>query len=500
MSGYNGVKRSRFSAFGYHAADEQRTSGRATPYGGSGDRHDRYDRKLLRDMSQAFDRDNPILNAVISRACDNIVGHGFNLQMNTGDEKLDLEIQSRWKAWWKNPEVRKLDRGWQVERSTLASVMRDGDIAAIKLFSGDFQMIESERIDRPGSYMRNAHGRVEDGIQLGERGEPLGAWVCDYSDSGMVQVQKGQFYDWAKLVFVANRRRLSQTRGMPAGIPVFPMIHRLSEVLDAEAVAWQILSRFAVAINRKGGPEQAYNESTELEGLPSNVGKEERPERSTDVGHAILFHGEPGEELKGIERNIPGANFPDAVRMFLRLIGMPFGMPLELLLLDFSQTNYSSAKASLEQAYRAFKAWQRLLWENFHDPLLEWKLAEWYGPELLEKANHKWLVPEFPWLDPLKEAQAAGLSMALGLQTHSQAIAGRGGDRDDWLRERQKEYVSAYQVQQNVLKATDNKVNIPIELLVGLNDKILAEAVKSEVADKQAASAEDSDSENEGAE
>ena len=39
------------------------------------------------------------------------------------------------------------------------------------------------------------------------------------------------------------------------------MLHRINDVCDSEAIAWQMLSRLAVAIIRKGGPEQAYAES-----------------------------------------------------------------------------------------------------------------------------------------------------------------------------------------------------------------------------------------------
>ncbi|MCP4639434.1 MAG: phage portal protein [bacterium] len=478
----------KYDQFGYHAADEQRTSGRLTPQGGSGDRQDRWDRRLLRDMSARFDRDNPIQNALISRALDNIVGHGFKLQMNTGDEAKDKAIQDQWCDWWKRPEVRKLDAGWQVERHVLASCMRDGDIAAIKLGTDDIQLIEAERIYHPNVKKPNDR-RVEDGILLDSVGRPLSMYVCDYSANGMVQRRTtGKVYPWEKVVFVAHRRRVSQTRGMPVHVPAFPMLHRLNEICDSEAIAWQLLARFALSVNRENGPTLAYNESTAKTGLPTNPNQEERPERSQDIGTAILFHGEEGEEIKGIERNLPGSDFPESVRMFLRLIGMPFGMPLELLLLDFSQTNYSSAKASLEQAYRAFRAWQRLLWENFHDPLLSWKLAEWY-PELKNK-THTWITPNFPWLDPLKEAEAAGLGIALGLTTHGEAIAGRGGDREAWLRERQKEYLSAYKVQQEIAKQCGG-YEPPIELLVGLNDKVLAQTAKVEAAEVTADASKD---------
>ncbi len=440
-----------YTSLGYRAAAVERKSGRPLPQGGSGDYHLRADRELLCRIAEGFDRDNPIYQGLVNRSVDAILGiDGFGLQLKERDESLNRRVEDDWADFAEQPEVRRLFHWQDCERLSLRSVFNDGDVAAIKTKSGKFQFIESELITggRRASGASRDGGRIEQGVELDPLGAPLAFWIAPRDDNGYVQRAKARRYKEEDCIYAPALRRYSQTRGEPVLTASFSMIHRINDVCDAEAIAWQLLARFALTINRTGGANQAFQESDE-----DDDGSDAPPDladRVSDVEAGTFFHGEKGETISAVERTLPGANFPESVRMYLRLIGLPLGLPLEIILLDYSRTNYSSARAALEQAYRFFISWQRWLMRRHHNPAFLW----WYRRRLLQgkfkktapdRPRFEWVAPEFPWIDQLKEAQAWGLRIDRGLATQGQALRSLALDRNDWLDDREKEIESAIQ-------------------------------------------------------
>jgi capsid protein len=259
----------------------------------------------------------------------------------------------------------------------------------------------------------------------------------------------------------------------------FPMLHRINDVCDSEAVSWQQLARYAVAILRQGGPQVGYLESAEDEDKSDDEGNDTTT-RVTELDYALLFHGEPGEEVKGIEHNIPGKDFPASIRMFLRLLGLPLGLPLEIILLDWTGSNYSQSRAVLEQAFETFQTYQDVLEEQFYTPVLNWKLDHWsaeIGPRALAELRsgvrtdgtptYEWIRPTFPWLDQLKEAQAHAAKLDRTLTTHAHVCKSQKLDREDVLSTRQQEVEDAIQMAQTIEKKFPGS-RVPWQIFAGL--------------------------------
>ncbi|MCW8129615.1 MAG: phage portal protein [Planctomycetota bacterium] len=433
-----------YGMLGYEAATKARAQGKAVPTGGSADYHARYDLDILRRQSQTFDRDNGLYRGIINRAVDNILGDGFALQARTSKKKTNEQLERLWHEWCKDPEVRGLHTWWSIERVVLRSVLVDGDIAALKTEDGRIQLIESERIatsktalfDRP----------IVQGIELNPQGRPVAYYIAHYDRAGLVNSSAAERKNAENIELVASLERASQTRGLPAQVSNFPMFHRINDVCNSEAIAWQLLARFAIAISRENAATLGYGQSRQD---PAKAGQQENtsPDRIQEFDEAIIFHAEKGESLRGIERNLPGANFPSSITMFIRLLGLPVGMPLELVLLDWSKTNYSSARAALEQAFRMFACWQRLLRQRFHAPIYRWKVMQWIAeglvPDSPDILRHEWIVPSFPWIDQLKEAQAWGMRIDRGLSTQAEALKSVNRDRGEWLQARAAEIQDA---------------------------------------------------------
>ena len=159
------------------------------------------------------------------------------------------------------------------------------------------------------------------------------------------------------------------------------------------------------------------------------------------------------KDLKGIEQNRPNQHFYESVKTFLRLITTSIGIPVEYLLFDFTKSNFSQSRSTLTLAYYVFREWQQLMIRLFHRRVWNWLAGTWVAdgslwlPKSMEFAElmraQTWMPPAFPWVDPLKEAQAWEKQLAVNLSTHAQAIAASGHDRDEQNDQREKEIKDA---------------------------------------------------------
>jgi len=442
VSGGDGVR------FGYRAADEIRRSPNVIPAGGSEDFHLRRDRDVLVRQSRALARDNGLFQGIHRVAIDNILGGGFALQATTANARTNERLEALFAEWSESPEIRGMDFWDQVEQFALSDMMIAGDVGAILLDDGKIQIIEAERIDHGRTQTKTGGNRMESGIELDRYGRPLRYYVKNYDTRSSQTSGRARPIDAESFVFAAHRRRSSQTRGVPALLATFADINRLDDILSSEAASWQILSRLAVSRKQDEGPTlAAQNTTTQDNYTPSD---EDLAQTVTDVGMALIFNCKPGESIEGIQHNIPGPNFESSVRVYLRLLGLPLGLPLELIILDWSQSNYSSARAALEQAFLNFRRWQLRLQRNWHTPIYRWLVRRWIDEgtiaERPDVMRHAWIAPEFPWLDQLKEAQAWGMKLDRGLALHAEALKSVRRDRDEYLQMRTREIEGAHEI------------------------------------------------------
>ena len=420
-------QRGYYNSYGYHAARMANADGRA-PTPGTGDYHQAYHREGLIAQSREFMRDNGIYRGMVDRAVGYIVGGGFELQVTTKDPEYNKKVEKLWKDYWKKPETRGLLSGRLVQKMLCREVIVAGDTAAMKIDTGLLQLIEAEQIAGPFKIAKN-------GIQTDDYGKIKNFYITPYSQRGRVDKYKATAYPPEVVSYLANIDRPSETRGVPACQSVFPMMHRLNDICDSEAASWQLLSRLAVSIGKENAEADAYKLSTDDPNKTNTDTTGDAATRVTQLDYALIFHGAPGDSIRGIDRNIPGKDFSASVTMFLRLLGLPLGLPLEIILLDWTKSNYSQARSVLLQTYLSvFLDWQSLLEESFFEDIFSWKLKEWTQKGLLPQQDdivkHEWIKPSFPWIDQLKEAQAHKLKVGLCFETQNQVCKSQNKDRE----------------------------------------------------------------------
>jgi len=79
------------------------------------------------------------------------------------------------------------------------------------------------------------------------------------------------------------------------------------------------------------------------------------------IAPGMELTGRPGEKLQGFSPNVPNAEFFQHVRLILTLVGVNLGLPLCIVMLDGSETNFSGWRGALDQAKMGFRHNQRWL-------------------------------------------------------------------------------------------------------------------------------------------
>ncbi len=457
----NGSKR---GGMGYDAADNlRRVDGLPVGRVQIGRSAESVDRDRLINVSRAMFRNNSIYRGIINHMVNYIVGRGISLQPQSDDNDWNRAATKQWAKFWRRPEVRDMWSGKRLIEHVCRELLITGEIWLLYTDLKKVQMLQSEQIV---PFLSN----YDAGVRTNRYGKPTVYNVAPISDTGQIARYEAKPVPAASMIAAYMAEDPSSLRGMPPGQSSFEMLYRLEDICDSEAQAWHVLSQIALTINREGGPDAAYGEAG-AQGADAGSGVDGSDFQITEFDKGMVFQGGIGDIIHGIDRNIPGKDFPESVRMFLRLIGLPFGIPLEIVLLDWTQSNYSQSRAVLEQAHETFEDFQTLIADAILAPLYRRKLSEWLADGTLPAANsspdHTWIMPPFPWIDPEKEGKAQAQLIELGLDSYNAALQRRGESADAIMRQNVSDVIDAITAAKQVEDGTG--VKVPWQYFAGRN-------------------------------
>lgn len=463
----------RYDQQGYRAAKFALESRAELAYG-SADYQMRYDRDTVVALSRQLDQDNWLYEAIFNRFCDYVLGPaGFTIQAKTSDDYLNDKIeQELWPRFAEAPEITGEFDWRDCQEITLRERGVAGDTLWVELgpgagdAAGKLQHIEAERIVS-GRRKADNGDRVEQGVQLNQSGRRIAYYIADVDDVGVVRVNDAKPYPAFDCHYVPGRvKRSSETRRMPVLNSSISIAHRIDDILTSEAVAWQVLSRLVATLKREGN---AAGKHAIRAGINARAKTTKNTSESaqtaqlvSDLGMALLFQAGPKDELSVVPQNRPSQQFKESLMLFVRLFGVPLGMPLEILLLDWQGANYSNARAILLQAFLAFRIWQRGQVTAYDTPVYRRRIGRWIAEGALpwrpDIFNHTVDLPGWPWIDEDKEVSAWAKKIDRAIATQTEALASLGKDRREQLRIRKKEILEAWQAAMEIEEETKGKI------------------------------------------
>lgn len=421
---------SSFSSDPYRNANSTRISGAAPARSTSADfsLESQDSRINMVDRARELERNNPIADGILSRSVENVVSNGIKPQAKTSDPEWNKLAEELWEQEFvPNADVRGFDDFYGLQALVQRSLVRDGDIGAIKLGNGQLQLVESDQIAAPHGKRFTANH--VDGIDTDKRGKPITFYIVEQNTPQQITQNRRDHAPRKKvsaenMIFMALRKRAGQTRGVTRFATIFHYFHQTERLIHAVITAARMAACVGLFI-KSNFPPGVPNTTTDSDG------------KNRDKWHlepAMVKYLERGEEIGQLTPHQPGTNFDDFLSSLFRLIGLPFGQPLELMMMDYSRTNYSSARAALLQAYRAFRIDQNRLVKSFCRPCYLWQVERWIEDGKLpfreDWKKHIWVPPGWTWIDPLKEIQADMMAVDAGFKSLSDVAMSQGRD---WL-------------------------------------------------------------------
>jgi len=427
-----------------------------------------------------LERNNGIAAGGIRTGVDNIVGSGLRLSA-----KPDYRALGRDKEWadeWaKNVEAK-----WRTFADTVdfdaARQLTFGGMTAMQLrtsmLAGDALALALwfQESDRPGAKWRTVLQAVDParlatppttldgptmrgGIEINGYGEPQAYWIrkTHPADVGGYGTARADFervpartaFGRRKVVHLFEKLRPGQSRGRSIMTSVMGSFRMLDHYQRIELQTAVVNSMIAAFIETPLSGEQIAQMFGETDEWAQSKFGQSRNGWDVKLEGAGIIPLHPGDKLSPFTPNRPSTAYASFVEAVLRTIGTGINMPYELIMRDFSKTNYSSARAALLEAWRYFMSQREWLSTYWCDPVYELWLEEAVSKGEVDAPGFydnraaycrcQWIGPGRGWIDPLREAQAAKVRLESGISTLERESAEQGADWEEVLEQRARE-------------------------------------------------------------
>lgn len=444
------------------------------PLPGSADADTLPDLGTMTARSRDLTRNNGVMAGGIQTLRDNIVGATLRLSA-TPDYRLLGWSREKAREWGNHSEAQ--FRTWAettecdaartlnllgMSLQALGGAMMNGDVAALPLWlprngsswATRLMVLESDRLATPLELRHRAN--IRGGIEFDQYGAPVAYYLLKqhpgdvllggFTGAAWQEWERIPAYtDWGRRRFLHlhDKERTGQSRGKPIVASVMKDFHMLGKYASNELQASLANSLVAAFLQSDMDSQQA----AEVFGTDasSDIWKDfmgRKPMVRQMEGAAILPLP-PGATLQPFSPGRPNPSFEAFMLASMRNIAAGLNMPYELLMKDFSRTNYSSARASLLEAWRYFNGRRRWLTDYWLRPIYELWLEEAVNTGVIEapdfyRNRHAYTRCRFifggrGWVDPVKDATASKIRRESQVSTLEQECAEQGLDYEEVL-------------------------------------------------------------------
>lgn len=349
-----------------------------------------------------------------------------------------------------------------IQFQNIFSLLVNGEFINLPLMINDpnrryslaLQVLDPVRLRTP--FGMSAVADIRDGIRLGNMGQPTGYLIADPEDGRFTTSLDLRSYreitpttgHRPNLFHRFVKKSPEQIRGVSILAPAMKFFRDMADYMDFELVGSIVASSFPVWIE-KNTPYDALATGTE--------GVDGDPNFYRELAPGGVYYGNSGEKPHILGGSRPDNSFSVFLETILRAVGAAAGMPYEVVAKDFSKTNYSSARAALEEAWRVFGQYQdwlvtyfcQIVWEMvFEEAFLRGYIKlpkgapDFYSAKA-EWTAATWIVPERTQLDPVKEMAASIMGLNANLVTAADIAAKRGKDWEAQYQQRSREVKKA---------------------------------------------------------
>jgi lambda family phage portal protein len=337
----------------------------------------------------------------------------------------------------------------------LGGTLLNGDALALPLWlprpgaswSTRLLMVEADRLRTPiGLQMRDD---IRGGIERDRYGAPVAYYLTKRhpGDSWSMGIDPEYeripaFTAWGRrrVLHLHDKERAGQSRGKPIVTAVMREFHMAGKYANTELQAAVSNSLIAAFLESDLSPEASANlfgdDPRAAWGQSLHQARNMR-----ELKGAAVIPLPVGARLSSFTPGRPNPSFEAFMLATLRHIAAGLNIPYELLVKDFSKTNYSSVRAALLEAWRYFNGRRRWLMDVWLRPIYELWLEEAINAGEIEapgfyQNRHAYTRCRFifggkGWVDPVKEAQASVIRRNAHMSTLEAECAEQGLDYEE---------------------------------------------------------------------
>jgi capsid protein len=234
-------------------------------------------------------------------------------------------------------------------------------------------------------------------------------------------------------VYIARRTEANQVRGESCFAQVFDLLNQVDLYVDAVVIAARMAAIFGLIFKERTAQQQ-------FGALPTMTNAKGDAQRAVTLENGLVKYVGQQDDVVQVQAQQPMSQTPDFVRAMLRMIGLPFDMPLEIIARDMSKVNFISGRLGLAGYYRA-KDVEARAYAHHWSRIYQWWISKMVkSGELSEQApdrfwNHEFTRSPGAMADPRGELQAALLEISMGIQSPQRYAASLGRDYESIQRQ-----------------------------------------------------------------
>lgn len=444
------------------------------------------DKYLLDARSNDIVRNDAFAQSGVQLHKDNIVGAQYRLNAkprlrvlgldDTWEDEFAEEVEEKFTNWAESfnnwPDASRRNTLTSMVRLAVGTYLVGGEVLATaewmretdRAYRTAIQMIANDRLSNPGDQGYDME-RTRGGVRLSASGAPIGYYIRQASPGGMFDWNRSMKWSYIRarngigrpqVIHILEQQRPSQTRGVSqfaAALREMRITKRFRDITLQNAV---VNASFAAAIESELPPAQAFESigggdvgssvvqyAQQFLGAIAAYGNNAR---NMQIDGVKIPHLMPGTKLNMMPMGKPGGIGSEFEQSLLRYLAADLGVSYEQLSRDYSETNYSSARAGMVETWKYMQSRKKMVADRFAGMIYRLWFEEavnkgdiesmnarsvpnmYEGLNMEAFTNAQWIGAGRGQIDELKETQAAILRIKNRLSTYEQEIARMGDD------------------------------------------------------------------------
>lgn len=402
--------------------------------------HNEYHYYHIVEQARSMEAEDAVVGPSIRMARRNTVGpNGFSFDPKTESKRYNEQ-------WWERFQEYCEDKDQCDVTGERTFTQQCGVAFGATLVSGDCLMVgveedgvvklqayESDQIKTPPGLRTNdpkSPKKVVLGVQMDRFRKREGYHIANRNTAAVdiVRDEDLRFIDLVhpnlnlqQAFHIYSATRFSQTRGVSCLYPAFGTADYFEDINFAKLVQ-------SLAVSCIGFIEETPLDSETINRTPNSGTSDTDDPAAPYLGlrqrlMEELFPGfrlktKPGHKIVPFSPNTPNPEFFMHAKMMLQIIGINIGIPLVMLLMDASETNFSGWRGAVQEAKEGFVDNQTMMIETFLRPFMRlWTAVEIAHGRLTPPKNvtnpyrHTWKGRAWPYIEPLKDANAQAFRM-----------------------------------------------------------------------------------------